>query len=123
MPIKHDSTYTTIAAQPGWSIAIFGRSMIADGPEEGKIKAGFFYQTIIAWEIEHTVSEYHPAAGQPPGSTHTFRVAVPITADGDHEGDMYAIKGPDGKFLVQAEATFDTEQEAIDYFIEQEQGC
>jgi len=81
--MKSTETYTTVAAQPEWFLAIFDNSN------------GVRYEQIIAWEIRRTTSR----------NGLVTRSASPITAESDNADLVctdWAIKRPDGKFVVHS---------------------
>src|SRR5262245_62296821 len=76
-------THATVAAQPGWFLAVFTNS---DGIY------GVRCEQIIAWEIQRTTSS----------NGLVIRFPVPITAEGkntDLDCTIWGIKRPDGKFV------------------------
>jgi len=76
-------SHATVAAQPGWFLAVFTNS-------EGVY--GVRCEQIIAWEIQRTISS----------NGLVTRSAVPITAEGkntDLDCTIWGIKRPDGKFV------------------------
>lgn len=76
-------SHATVAAQPGWFLAVFTNS-------EGVY--GVRCEQIIAWEIQRTISS----------NGLVTRSAVPITAEGkntDLDCTVWGIKRPDGKFV------------------------
>jgi len=78
--MKTTETYTIVAAQAGWFLAIFASN-------------GVRYEQIIAWEIRRTTSRNGLVNRSP----------IPITAESNN-GDLvctdWAIKRPDGKFVL-----------------------
>jgi len=79
-------TYTTVAAQPGWLLAIFSSD---DGIDSVR------YEQIVAWEIQRTTL--------PSGLVTRF--AMPITAESknvDLACTIWGLKRPDGKFVFPA---------------------
>src|SRR5262245_50009560 len=74
-------THVTVAAQPGWFLAVFTNS--------GEIDR---YEPIIAWEIQRTTSSIGLVT----------RFPIPITAESknkDLDCAIWGIKRPDGKFV------------------------
>src|SRR5215813_10126336 len=79
--MKSTATHTTVAAQPGWFLAVFTD---IDGAE------GVRYEQIIAWEVQRTTS--------PNGLVTRF--PIPITAESKNtDCFIWGLKRPDGKFL------------------------
>ena len=79
--MKSTVTHTTVAAQPGWFLAVF------DSTNDVR------YEQIIAWEIERTTS--------PRGLVGRF--PIPITVNNNNTDlvlNDWAIKRPDGKFVL-----------------------
>ena len=77
-------THATVAAQPGWFLAVFTNSDGIDGVR---------CEQIIAWEIQRVTS--------PKGLVTRF--PIPITAESkntDFDCTIWGIKRPDGKFVV-----------------------
>jgi hypothetical protein len=82
--MKSTETYTTVAAQPEWFLAIFDKTN------------GVHYEQIIAWEIRRTTA---------PNGLVT-RSPIPITAEGNNVDLVctdWAIKRPDGKFVLHSD--------------------
>jgi hypothetical protein len=79
--MKSTVTHTTVAAQPGWFLAVFDSTN------------GVRYEQIIAWEIERTKSRNGLVS----------RFPIPITAESNNTDLVlsdWAIKRPDGKFVL-----------------------
>jgi hypothetical protein len=76
-------THATVAAQPGWFLAVLTNSDGIDGVR---------CEQIIAWEIQRVTS--------PKGLVTRF--PIPITAESkntDLDCTIWGIKRPDGKFV------------------------
>src|SRR5262245_18217418 len=76
-------TYTTVAAQPGWLLAIFSSD---DGIDNVR------YEHFVAWDIQRTT--------WPNGLVSTF--PMPITAEGKNKDlvcTVWGLKRPHGKFV------------------------
>jgi hypothetical protein len=103
---REKTTFTTIPAQPGWSIADF-----AAGDRE--TPSIFLYDQIVAWEIERV--EVTRGDWQEP---HVTRFVQPIAVGSPNrsDGTRYAIRSPDGKFIIPDDADFDTEADALKHF-------
>ena len=87
-------TYTTVAAQPGWLLAIFNSD---DGIESVRC------ESIVAWEIRRTTL--------PNGLVSRF--SMPITAEGknkDLDCTIWGLKRPDGRFVFSAGANDGTSE-------------
>jgi len=81
--MKSIETYTIVAAQPEWFLAIFDNAN------------GVRYEQIIAWEIRRTTAH----------NGLVTRASVPITAEGDNNDLVctnWAIKRPDGRFVLHS---------------------
>jgi hypothetical protein len=81
--MKTTETYTIVAAQPEWFLAIFDNTN------------GVRYKQIIAWEVRRTTSRNGLVTRSP----------IPITAEGDNNDLVctdWAIKRPDGKFVIHS---------------------
>jgi len=87
-------TYTTVAAQPGWLLAIFSSD---DGIDNVR------YEHIVAWEIQRTTL--------PNGLVSRF--PMPITAEGKNKDlvcTVWGLKRPDGKFVFPTGANDGTSE-------------
>src|SRR5262249_29028833 len=83
--MKSTETYTIVAAQPEWFLAIFDTNVVR-------------YEQIIAWEIRRTTSRNGLVVRSSP---------VPITAEGNNVDLValctdWAIKRPDGEFVLHS---------------------
>jgi hypothetical protein len=78
--MKSTTIHATVAAQPGWFLAVFDDSK------------GVRYEPIIAWEIQRTTSRRGLVS----------RLPIPITAETNTDLVCldWAIKRPDGKFVL-----------------------
>ena len=99
-------THTIIPAERGWSLAL----LIEAGKTDGRdYPAYFYYEPIIAWEIQRTEGKRH-------GETWVSRYVVPITAEGtdlESTRNVWAIQRPDGKFHIPGDCTCDDEADAL----------
>jgi hypothetical protein len=77
--MKSTVTYATVAAQPGWSLAIF------DSTKSVR------YEPIIAWEIERTTSSR--------GLVNRLPIPITVTDNADVILGDWAIKRPDGRIV------------------------
>jgi hypothetical protein len=80
--MKSTETYTIVAAQPEWFLAIFDTN-------------GVRHEQIIAWEIRRTTLR----------NGLVIRSPIPITAEGNHIDLVctdWAIKRPDGEFVLHS---------------------
>ncbi len=87
-------TYTTVAAQPGWLLAIFSSD---DGIETVRC------ENIVAWEIQRMTL--------PNGLFRRF--PMPITAEGtnlDLDCTIWGLKRPDGRFVFPSGANDGTNE-------------
>jgi len=94
-------THATIAAQPGWFLAVFTNSDGVDGVR---------CEQIIAWEIQRVTS--------PKGLVTRF--PIPITAESkntDLDCTIWGIKRPDGKFVFPAGANEGMSEEKLSRFV------
>ena len=94
-------THATIAAQPGWFLAVFTNSDGIDGVR---------CEQIIAWEIQRVTS--------PKGLVTRF--PIPITAESknaDLDCIMWGIKRPDGKFVFPVGANAGMSEEKLSRFV------
>lgn len=81
-------------------------------------KAGFLFEEIIAWEVEREEGPYHPSAKTP--GTWLSRIVTPIIIDMSADpGNDWAVKCPDGSFVIPADRAFENERDCLDYFIKQ----
>ena len=83
--MKSTVTHATVAAQPGWFLAIF--------TDSNDVR----YEQIIAWEIQRMTSR----------NGLVCRFPIPITAESknmDLDCDIWGVKRPDGKFVFPAGA-------------------
>ena len=95
--MKLTVTHTTVAAQPGWFLAVFDSTN------------GARYEQIIAWEIERTTSR----------RGFVRRLPIPITVSNtDLVLNDWAIKRPDGKFVVLNGGTSDAQLSKFAHLIE-----
>ena len=93
-------THATVAAQPGWFLAIFTS---AEGIDSVRC------EQIIAWEIQRITS---------PNGLVT-RYPIPITAESkntDLDCTIWGVKQPDGKFLFPARANEGISEEKLSRF-------
>jgi hypothetical protein len=97
------TNFYLIAAQPGWFV---GQFCAAENSSEHPI---FFYEEIIAWRFHEGV--YHESKEPFIHSPYPLT----ITGDWDNRSD-WLIKTPNGTFEIQADASFKTEQDALNYF-------
>jgi hypothetical protein len=97
---------TTIAALPGWYIAMFIRGDPQGTPEPWDDYLSLV--PIVAWEIERSESRY---------DRHVRHFVIPITTEGNmnRSANLWAIKTPDGQYQT-VDACFRTEADAIEYF-------
>jgi hypothetical protein len=98
--MKTTMTHITVAAQPGWFLAIFTHG---DGND------GVRCEPIIAWEIQRTTS---------PNGLVT-RSPIPITAESkntDLDCMIWGIKRPDGKFVFPVRANEGISEEKLSKF-------
>ena len=90
-------THATVAAQPGWFLAVFTNSDGIDGVR---------CEQIIAWEIQRVTS--------PKGLVTRF--PIPITAESkntDLDCTIWGIKRPDGKFVFPVGANEGMSEEKL----------
>jgi hypothetical protein len=90
--------FTVIPAAPGWSVAEFGEG---DSGEDR-----FFYEPIIAWDIESSERRHD--------REYRSQLVTPITINGDPP--MHArwlIRRPDGKLAQLEGRTYDGEAAAL----------
>jgi hypothetical protein len=107
--MEKTTTHTIIQAHPGWYLAVL--------VEAGD--ATLEHEPIIAWEIERTEGPFRP--GIRPGETYIYRAVIPITpetANADGTGNLWAIKRPDGKYIIQEDTTLDDEAAAVKHLTE-----
>jgi hypothetical protein len=105
-------THTVIAANPGWSLAIF----IKGGKDRNgeQYEAGFAHEDIIAWDVEIRSGPYHRA--RPGDEMCVSRYATPITAestDTEHLGNRWALRSPAGVYFIPGDRVLGTEAEAV----------
>ena len=94
-------THATVAAQPGWFLAVFTNSDGIDGVR---------CEQIIAWEIQKVTS--------PKGLVTRF--PIPITAESkntDLDCNIWGIKRPDGKFVFPVGANEGISEEKLSRFV------
>jgi hypothetical protein len=94
-------THATVAAQPGWFLAVFTNSDGIDGVR---------CEQIIAWEIQRVTS--------PKGLVTRF--PIPITAESkntDLDCSIWGIKRPDGKFVFPVGANDGMSEEKLSRFV------
>ena len=94
-------THATVAAQPGWFLAVFTNSDGIDGVR---------CEQIIAWEIQRVTS--------PKGLVTRF--PIPITAESkntDLDCNIWGIKRPDGKFVFPVGANEGMSEEKLSRFV------
>lgn len=99
-------TFTAIPAAPGWSIAVFVEA-------DADIPAEFSYHPIVAWDIQRI--------DQPEHRRHKLaRRAIPIAFGMTLEqmGNRWAVRDPEGHFHINEDQSFDTEDEALKYFVD-----
>jgi hypothetical protein len=77
--MKSTVNYTTVAAQPGWFLAIFDSTN------------GVRYEQIIAWEIERTTT--------PRGLVSRLPIPITMSDSADLILSDWAIKRPDGNIV------------------------
>lgn len=106
MTIKEEMKISYIPAAPEWYLV---------GPKYQGIRVvGVYYEPIIAWEIKTTI--FHNDFG----STSTY--VSPVSIEGCVRDNMdFAIKRPNGSLVVLDSHELDNEQEAIDFFNEDEE--
>ena len=98
--MKLTVTHTTVAAQPGWFLAILTNTEGIDSVH---------CEQIIAWEIQRTTSS----------NGLVTRCPVPITAEGkntDLDCTIWGIKRPDGKFVFPLGANEGISKEKLERF-------
>jgi len=98
--MKTTMTHVTVAAQPGWYLAV-----LTDGDGTERIR----YEPIIAWEIQRTTSSN--------GLVTRFR--RPITAESknaDLDCMIWGIKRPDGKFVFPVAANEGISEQKLSMF-------
>jgi hypothetical protein len=78
--MKSTVTHATVAAQPGWFLAVFDSTN------------GVRYEQIIAWEIERTTS--------PRGLVVRLPIPITVSNNADLVLNDWAIKRPDGRFVI-----------------------
>jgi hypothetical protein len=78
--MKSTVTHATVAAQPGWFLAVFDNTN------------GVRYEQIIAWEIERTTS--------PRGLVGRLPIPITVSNNADLVLNDWAVKRPDGKFVI-----------------------
>jgi hypothetical protein len=94
-------THATVAAQPGWFLAVLTNSDGIDGVR---------CEQIIAWEIQRVTS--------PKGLVTRF--PIPITAESkntDLDCTIWGIKRPDGKFVFPVGANEGMSEEKLSRFV------
>jgi hypothetical protein len=94
-------THATVAAQPGWYLAVFTNSDGIDGVR---------CEQIIAWEIQRVTS--------PKGLV--TRSPIPITAESENtdlDCNIWGIKRPDGKFVLPVGANEGMSEEKLSRFV------
>jgi hypothetical protein len=104
--MKYDDktvTHAVIPAQPGWYVSIL------DGGDSDDLRD----EPIIAWHVEMEMDNDRDRR-------HDWRLVTPITSDADvdHMGNEWAIKNPDGKYVVPNACSFDNTEDAIKYLVE-----
>jgi hypothetical protein len=93
-------SHATVAAHPGWFLAVFTKN---DGVY------GVRCEQIIAWEIQRTTST----------NGLVTRFPMPITAEGkntDLDCTIWGIKRPDGKFVFPSGANAGISEEKLARF-------
>jgi hypothetical protein len=98
--MKLTATHATVAAQPGWFLAIFTNTEGIDSVR---------CEQIIAWEIQRMTS---------PNGLVT-RYPIPITAESkntDLDCTIWGVKRPDGKFLFSVRANEGISKEQLSRF-------
>jgi hypothetical protein len=102
------TTRTTIAASPGWYVAVYA-------PAEKREEDSFFFDAIVAWEIERTESLHRPHSK----NANIYHKVIPVTTSGNYEqvADYWCLKTPDGKFTCVA--SYLNEDDALTYYREQ----
>jgi hypothetical protein len=99
--MKSTLTHATVAAQPGWFLAVLTNSDGIDGVR---------CEQIIAWEIQRATS--------PNGLVTRF--PIPITAESrnvDLDCTIWGIKRPDGKFVFPVGANEGMSAEKLSRFV------
>ena len=99
--MKLTVTHTTVAAQPGWFLAILTNTEGIDSVH---------CEQIIAWEIQRMTS---------PNGLVT-RYPIPITAESkntDLDCTIWGVKRPDGKSLFPARANEGISEEKLSRFV------
>jgi hypothetical protein len=93
---KETTTFTTIAAHPGWFFCELDRQESGD-PSRDELA----YNPIVAWEIEIETSPHG-----------RLRTAHPISLESENELDP-VLKSPDGQFISPCVCSFKTAAEVI----------
>jgi hypothetical protein len=99
--MKSTETQATVAAQPGWFLAIFTND---DGIDRVRC------EQIIAWEIHRTTSR----------KGFVTRHSIPITAESENQDldcSIWGIKRPDGRFVFPAGANEGISREKLMRFV------
>lgn len=105
---------TVIPAASGWYVATPMEGGVDEKTGE-KWDASFKLDQVIAWEIERTEGTYRSMAGAPREKWVTRR-AIPICFEGLLS--RWALKTPDGEFIVEEDAWFQDEQRCLKYLME-----
>jgi hypothetical protein len=106
------TTRTTIPAHPGWYVAMFVRG----GSGEGKIWPDYLdLMPILAWEIGREEGAYDRRAGRSMQDRWVSHEPIPITVEGNMNrmGNPWAIKTPDGKYVVPGLCSCDNEADIL----------
>lgn len=96
--MKTTMTHVTVAAQPGWFLAV-----LADRTDSVRC------EPIIAWEIQRTTSSNGLVARSP----------IPVTAESkntDLDCAIWGIKRPDGRFVFPVGANEGISEEKLSKF-------
>lgn len=105
------TTYTTVAANPGWLVALY-----LPGDD------AFEFHVVIGWIVERFSRPFHRSAGRDPDemcvSTHTVPLLCGI--DLDQISNHWAVKEPyAGRYEFPEDRSFGTEADALAYCREQ----
>jgi hypothetical protein len=101
------TSITIVTATSGWQLAVF----IEAGEEHD---ACFIYEPIVAWEIRRQENNM----SRPLCDRRVTREAFPIAVNYDAEAcsNEWAIRYPDGRYVVLDDRSFADGAECLEYF-------
>jgi len=103
-----ERSHYIVPATAGWFVAMY----VGAGPDCPGCLA---FEPIIAWEIERSEGPYHPSAGRRPDDLCLYHGVIPITVEGnmDNHTNPWAIKRPDGTYIIPQIADFKDDAEVM----------